>query len=79
MENRIDLFAEAPRFYISSIEQEKRMSSVFISHSSKDKTVVEKLLPLLTIGVGLHSADVFCTSLGGLGVPVGKDDWVRFG
>jgi hypothetical protein len=54
--------------------QKKAMNTIFISHSSKDKAIADKLHTLLSVGVGIHSDDVFCTSLGGLGVPVGKDD-----
>ena len=50
------------------------MGSIFISHASKDKDVADQLLSLLCVGIGIHASEVFCTSLGGLGVSVGKDD-----
>lgn len=41
------------------------MSKVFISHSSKDKATVEKLMDFLILGCGIHPNDIFCTELVG--------------
>jgi hypothetical protein len=50
------------------------MSTVFISHSSKDKQVADHLATLFTAGMGIHPNDIFCTSLDGQGIRPGKVD-----
>lgn len=45
---------------------------IFISHASKDKEYVKKLVELLD-GMGLDQTQVFCSSLPGYDIPVGSD------
>lgn len=51
---------------------------IFISHASKDKEYVTKLVELLD-GMGLDQTQVFCSSLPGYDIPVGSDifDYLR--
>ena len=46
---------------------------IFISHSSKDKTIVDSFVTLLTRGVGVAQGDVFCTSIDGMKITNGED------
>jgi hypothetical protein len=46
---------------------------LFVSHAAKDKELADALVDLLETGTALKSADVFCSSLEGLGIPSGKD------
>lgn len=50
------------------------MTQIFISHSSKDKEIVESFLDDILFGsFGIHHADVFCTSLDGMKITSGED------
>lgn len=54
-----------------TVENSKR---IFISHSSKDKDVIEKFVDhILQLGIGIKSEDIFCTSIEDLGVRNGDD------
>jgi hypothetical protein len=44
---------------------------VFISHAEADKHIAEAVQNLLRLGTNMSADNVFCTSLPGLGVPVG--------
>lgn len=46
--------------------------SVFISHAVEDKELANALADLLALGVGLGQAQIFCSSLAGMGIPAGK-------
>lgn len=47
---------------------------IFISHSSKDKDVVEKFIDhILMLGIGLSSDDIFCTSIEDLAIKNGEE------
>ena len=56
----------------------KKKPLIFISHSSKDVAYVSRLVELLN-GMGLNQTQVFCSSLAGYGIPVGKNifDYLR--
>jgi hypothetical protein len=54
-------------------EENDLPASVFISHADKDASLANKLTDLLLVGLGLKAADIFCTSLAGLGIPAGQD------
>ncbi len=45
---------------------------IFISHSSKEKDLVDAFVDLLTSGLNINSDEIFCTSLEGLGIPTGE-------
>lgn len=47
-------------------------SKIFISHATDDKEYVTKLVELLD-GMGLDQTQIFCSSLPGYDIPVGKD------
>lgn len=48
------------------------VKKVFISHSSLDKEIVEKLIDLLK-AMGISPGNIFCTSFEGYGIKLGKD------
>lgn len=50
------------------------MAKIFISHSSKEKTITEQMATLFSTGLGIHTDDIFCTSLEGQGVRPGTID-----
>ena len=44
--------------------------TIFISHSSKDKKLVDVFVDtILRLGIGFKDNDIFCTSIEGLGMP----------
>lgn len=55
--------------------EDKKMNKsykVFISHSSKDKDSVCKIVDLLNV-MGLNEKQIFCSSYSGYGIPEGED------
>lgn len=46
---------------------------IFISHSSKDKVIIDAFITLLTRGAGLAQGDIFCTSIDGMKIKNGED------
>lgn len=58
----------------SSIQQypAPNISKVFISHSSKDKDIVEELIDLLE-AIGLNNSQIFCSSFAGYGIELGEN------
>lgn len=47
---------------------------IFVSHSSKDKDIVEKFIDhILQLGIGIKEEDIFCTSIEEMGVKNGED------
>ena len=46
---------------------------IFVSHSSKDKEIVEAFITLLTRGAGLLQDKIFCTSIDGMKIKNGED------
>ena len=53
---------------ILSLEERKNAKRIFISHSSKDKEVMEKFTDyILQLGIGLSHEDIFCTSIEEMG------------
>lgn len=53
--------------------------SVFISHATKDINLVKALVGLIESGIGVPDDEIFCSSLDGYGIPVGKNfvDYMR--
>ncbi|MBO6273447.1 TIR domain-containing protein [bacterium] len=50
------------------------IEKIFISHASKDKTIVDIFVDkILVCGMGFSNNDIFCTSLEGLGIKTGED------
>ena len=59
---------------ILSFEKRKNAKRIFISHSSKDKDIMEKFTDyILQLGIGLNHEDVFCTSIEEMGIKNGED------
>ena len=51
-----------------------KFSKIFISHSSKDKGIVEEFVDeILQLGIGMKSSDVFCTSIEDMKIRNGED------
>ena len=48
------------------------MNGIFISHSTKNKELVERLVEFLRSGMGIENSKIFCTSINGT-LPTGKD------
>lgn len=53
------------------------MREIFISHSSRDKDIVDAFVNLLQTGGNISSEKIFCSSLEGMGIPVGEN-FVQF-
>ena len=72
MERNVD------KYYVPNKQEADLPPKIFISHSSKDVEYVTKLVALLD-GMGLDQTQVFCSSLPGYDIPVGKDifDYLR--
>ncbi len=54
--------------------------SLFISHATKDKDLVEDFVEIiLQIGMDIPANDIFCSSLSGMGIPSGKNfiDYIK--
>ena len=55
-------------------ESNRHGKKIFISHSSKDRDIVEKFVDhILLLGIGLSTEDVFCTSIEDLAIRNGED------
>ncbi|MBQ4479567.1 MAG: toll/interleukin-1 receptor domain-containing protein [Victivallales bacterium] len=54
-------------------EDKGTCKKVFISHSSRDKAIVDAFVTLLTRGGGLSQNDIFCTSIDGMKIKNGED------
>ena len=55
-------------------ESNRHGKKIFISHSSKDRDIVEKFVDhILLLGIGLSTEDVFCTSIENLAIRNGED------
>jgi len=46
---------------------------VFISHSTKDKDLVDAFVDLLQTGIGIPTNEIFCSSIEGTNIPPGKN------
>lgn len=51
---------------------------IFLSHSSKDKALVDKLTDLLTTGCGVRADAILVTTLPGKGIPAGEDNYIEY-
>lgn len=59
---------------ISMEEPAKGGKKIFISHSSKDKDIVDKFIEqILRLGCGLDIKDIVCTSIESTGIRTGQD------
>lgn len=53
-------------------------SRVFISHASVDKELANALADLIRLGTGLSHERILCTSLEGMGIPIGTTDYLGY-
>jgi hypothetical protein len=51
---------------------------IFLSHSSKDEPLVDKLTDLLTTGCGVRADEILVTTLPGKGIPAGYDNYIEY-
>ena len=59
---------------VLALEKENHAKRIFISHSSKDKYIMEKFTDhILQLGIGLSHEDIFCTSIEEMGIKNGED------
>lgn len=59
---------------VLALEKEHHTKRIFISHSSKDKDIMEKFTDdILQLGIGLSHEDIFCTSIEEMGIKNGED------
>lgn len=59
---------------VLGLEDGKVTKKIFISHSSKDKAIMEKFTDyILQLGIGLNSEDIFCTSIEEMGIKNGEE------
>jgi TIR domain-containing protein len=54
------------------------MRKVFISHAASDKELADLLESLIETGIGVQHHEVFCSSLEGLGIPEGTQDFKEY-
>lgn len=59
---------------VLGLENGHGVKKIFISHSSKDKDIMEKFADfILELGMGLNHEDIFCTSIEEMGIKNGED------
>ena len=59
---------------VLALEKENHAKRIFISHSSKDKDIMEKFTDhILQLGIGLSHEDIFCTSIEEMGIKNSED------
>lgn len=56
----------------NQVQKETRENKIFISHSSLDIKIVEKVIDILEV-IGVPSNKIFCTSFEGYGIKLGSD------
>ena len=58
----------------TNIPSPRSQKKIFISHSSRDKNVVEKFIDhILILGIGFSVEDIFCTSIEDMAIKNGED------
>jgi hypothetical protein len=55
------------------------MPSIFISHASADKPIIDHFFDLVQTGCNIRLEDIFCTSIDGAGIETGSEfvDWIH--
>lgn len=60
--------------YKNTNKTDKTSGKIFISHSSKDRNIVEKFVDhILLMGIGIQPKNIFCTSIEDLAIKNGED------
>jgi hypothetical protein len=54
------------------LQEEGTYERIFISHSSKDKDIVEELIDIIE-SIGITPTQIFCSSFDGYGIPLGSN------
>jgi len=54
------------------------MTKVFLSHATDDKELVDAIETLMEQGIGLAHDEIFCSSLEGMGIPIGNPDFKEY-
>lgn len=67
-----DLIEEAEGRTSLETSTQGKLSKIFISHSKKDKNIVEEIIDGLFL-IGVESKQIFCTSIAGYGIELGED------
>lgn len=68
----IAMKGQVDKYYVERIDMEESVNKqpkIFISHSSKDKDYVTRIVSLLD-DMGLHPGQIFCSSLPGYDIPI---------
>lgn len=74
-----NLISEGTSREMSSTNPSKGATGrLFISHASADKALADALADLLRLGTGLSHDRILCTSLDGMGIPIGTDDYMGY-
>lgn len=55
-----------------------KQKSIFLSHSSRDRSLADKLADLLTSGCAVNPNDILCTTLEGKGIPAGTPSFIEY-
>lgn len=59
---------------VLALEKNHHSKRIFISHSSKDKDIIEKFSDyILQLGIGLNPDSIFCSSIEDMGIKNGED------
>lgn len=62
----------------SEAPQARGARMLFISHASADRELAEALVRMLRLGTSLGPGEIVCTSLPGMGVPQGVEDYLGY-
>lgn len=69
---------DATKTMESTVTTTDSMKRVFISHASVDKELADALADLLRLGSGLSHTQILCSSLDGMGIPIGTANYLEF-
>lgn len=70
----VNLEIKTPEKIEKTLNSDNKSKDIFISHSSKDKILIDKFVEkILILGLNLSKDDIFCTSTEGFGIKTGDD------
>lgn len=73
----IEVAASLVNYMINHFEDGYKAPKIFISHSTKDIAIVEKLVTMLE-QIGVKQSQLFCSSITGYGIPQGIGDLYNY-